>query len=1099
MNLDYYLSFTGMNLQVKRLIIGLLLARVMFVNCFSQESGISLSFTDTELITILDRIEEKSGLFFLFNEKLIDTRQKVTINVSNSSINDLLDNLFSYTNIKYSVIDDKIILSPDFLEIKRLSTISGITSDEKGNPMPGVNIKVEGTATGVISDANGKYSVDVSNRDAKLIFSFVGYNQEKIDAAGRTIINVSLQPFLSSLEEVIVVGYGTIKKSDLTGSVAALSEDAYMAQPVSRVDDILQGRTAGVNVTGISGAPGGTTSIRIRGSNSITGSNEPLYVIDGFVGADIADVNPTDIETIQVLKDASSTAIYGSRGANGVILITTKRGIIDEPEFSVTGRYFLSNPLKLWPLLEAGEFAQVANERADALGYARPFTDDQVGYFLANGGTDWQDLIYRTAVGQEVQVDYSGGNDAVTYFISGNVLEQDGIIINSDFKRYSLRTNIDAKLSRRLRGSLKLNFARRETNNTSGDYNTSGVVAGATAWAPTTPAYDSGGKLTTLDPVSSIKINPIELATNDIIDESNTVNTVGNFIYQIARGLNLDLGFGVNYNNTQGKMFNQNLRPNSPSAARSSNESIFLQNTNILTYTTTLYDIHSITLTGVAEYQWQQNDYYMASASNLLFPFLKYNNITLAQSYALDNGYTKSTIGSYIGRVNYNLLNRYLVTASVRSDRSSKFRGKNQTSVFPSVGLGWRISEEEFMQGIPVISNLKLRASWGQTGSQAVNVYGTVTSYNTSAALAGTSWQNGMLTSGINIGNPGNEHLRWETTAQTNVGFDLGLLKDRITLEADYFLKNTTDLLLSEPLPGYVGGGSIYRNVGAISNKGFELNLNARLFSRNDLSWSVNFNITFLDNKVKTLGETPYILLMGGAGAGMLTNPEMILKPGYSISSYYGFRSLGIWQAADAELAARYGNQPGDYRYEDLNGDYAITGSDFQIIGSGMPRKVLGLNNTIRYRNFILNAFFQSMLDYGKWNFAYAQIMVAAADAREFVHKDILNRWSPDNPTSRVAAFNKTNVPRIQSSEYIESGNYLRLKNISLQYTLPKNVLRWGDLTATISAQNLFTITKYKGIDPETYSNVGSGDLRGGDGGAYPGARTWTFGLALSF
>jgi len=708
-------------------------------------------------------------------------------------------------------------------------------------------------------------------------------------------------------------------------------------------------------------------------------------------------------------------------------------------------------------------------------------------------------MIFRTAGGQEVQMDYSGGTDAVTYFISGNYFDQDGIIINSGFKRYSLRTNIDAKLSEKLRGSLKVNFARRETNNTPGSLNTNSLVAGATAWAPTTPPYDANGKLTLVDPVSSIKTNPIELATNDAINQSNTFSTNGNFVYQIIKGLSLDVGFGVDYNNTQGKNFNQSLQTNQPSASRTSNETIFLQNTNMLTYNRTFNDIHNIIITGVAEYQWQQAESFGVTANVLLFPFLRYNNIVLANSYATTNNYTKSTIGSYIGRVNYNLLNRYLVTASIRSDRSSKFRGKNQTSVFPSVGIGWRISEEEFMQGVPVISNLKLRASWGQTGSQAVNVYGTVTSYNTAANVAATSWLNGTLTSGINIGNPGNENLKWETTTQTNVGFDLGLLKDRFTLEADYFLKNTTDLLLSEPLPGYVGGGSIYRNVGAVRNSGFEFNLNARVIERKNFSWNLNFNVSVLHNEVTDLGDNPFILTSGGAGAGMLTNPEMILKPGYCISSYYGFKSLGIWQVADAELAAKYGNQPGDYRYEDVNGDYAITGSDFQIIGSGMPKKVLGLNSTLRYKNFTLNAFFQSMLDYGKWDFAYAQIMISAADAREYVHRDILNRWSPDNPTSRVAAFSKTNVPRIQSSEYIESGNYLRLKNLSLQYALPRNILKWGDLTAMVSAQNLFTITKYKGIDPETYSNLGSGDQRGGDGGAYPGAKTWTFGLALSF
>lgn len=1074
---------------------------------YSQVAKVSLDMKNSSLERVMDEIEKQSEFYFIFNQKQIDVTREVDIQVENKLITDILPELFSGTNVRYTILDRKILLTndpkeitlPDYLlAVEQQQTITGTISDENKSPMPGVNIQVEGTSIGTISDINGKYSLNISNQNAVLVFSFIGYNQTKIPVAGKALIDVSMTPAMSSLEEVIVIGYGTAKKSDLTGSVSAVGADTYRNQPVARVDDILQGRSAGVNVTTVSGAPGGTTSIRIRGSNSITGSNEPLYVIDGFVGGNMSNINPTDIESLQILKDASSTAIYGSRGANGVVLITTKKGTSGKPKVTLTSRYYTSQVLKKWDLLNAGEFATVANERADALSYARPFTDAQVASFIANGGTDWQSLLYRTAPGKEVQLDYSGGSDAITYFVSGNYYDQDGIIINSDFKRYSLRTNIDAKLSSKLKGSLKVNYSRRENNNTSGVLNTNSAVAGATAWAPTTPAYTAAGTLTLSDPISSIKTNPIELATNDNITLSNSLQTNGNFVYQIIDGLTFDVGYGINYTNTQGKTFTQSLLTNTPAASRSSSDAMFLQNTNMLTYSKVFNGIHNLNITAVAEYQYQQVEGFSASSSTLLFPALKYNNLNLAASSSLANTWTKSTIGSYIGRVNYTLKDRYLVTASVRDDRSSKFRGANQTSIFPSVGLGWRISQEDFMKSIPLISNLKLRASWGKTGSQAISEFGTVTSYVTSTAAA-YAFTEGTLSSGINIGNPGNSNLRWETTAQTNVGFDLGLLTDRFTLEADYFYKKTTDLLLNEPLPGYIGGGNIYKNVGEVENKGFEFNVNARIISTKDFSWNLNVNLSMLKNEILSLGSRPYILQTGGAGAGMLTASEMILQPGYSLSSYYGYKSLGIWQVADAALAAQYGKKPGDYRYEDLNGDFAITGADFQIIGSGMPKKVLGINNTVTYKNFTLNAFLQGMFDYDKWDFAYAQIMIAAADAREYTHRDILNRWSPDNPDSKVAAFSKTNVPQIQSSAYIESGNYMRLKNVSLQYTLPKSIIKWGSLSAQISAQNLLTFTKYKGLDPETYSNLGSGDSRGGDGGSYPNSRQWTFGLTLSF
>lgn len=978
-------------------------------------------------------------------------------------------------------------------------TVTGIVSDENGSPMPGVNIQLQGTTVGVITDISGRYSITVGNpNEGVLLFSFIGYNSQSLPVSGRSSINVSMEPSFSTLDEVIVIGYGVTRKADLTGSISAVGDEQYVSQPVTRVDDILQGRSAGVNVTSVSGAPGGATSIRIRGSNSITGSNEPLYVIDGFVGGDIRNVNPTDIESIQVLKDASSTSIYGSRGANGVVLLTTKSGSAGDPKLTLSTRFYLSNPIAKWPLLNAYEFAMIANERAAALGYDPRYTDAEVAFWASNKGTDWQDEIFRTAGGEEFQLDYSGGTDRYTFFVSGNYLNQDGILLNSVYKRYSLRTNVSAKLSDRLNASLKVNFARRETNNVAGNYNTNSGIATAAAWAPTTPVYDANGKYTAFDPISSIKANPVEQVMNDRIQEINNFSTNGNFNYELLDGLTLDLGFGVNYSNLQGKDFTLNLQSNDPSAARNSTENLFLQNTNNLTYTRIFNGIHNLTVTAVAEYQLQQQDQFNANANKLLFPSLRYDNISLAGMYVLSNNIQKSTIGSYIGRINYNLLNKYLVTASMRSDRSSKFRGSNQTSFFPSIGLGWRVSGESFMQNLDFISNLKLRASWGETGSQAINVFGTVTSFITTAGGAGMAFDPGILTSGVKIGSPGNEDLRWETTRQTNVGFDLGILKDRLTVEADYYYKYTFDLLISEAVPGYVGGGSIYKNIGAVSNRGFEFNFNGAIVDKKDFSWNANFNISFINNQVEDLGAREYITLNGGAGAGQLQSNEMILQPGYSISTYYGLKSLGIWQENEIEQAALYNRSPGDYKYEDINGDFTLDGKDFQIIGSGLPKKMIGFNNTLTYKGLTLNAFFQSMLDYDKWNFAYAQIMIAAADAREFMHRDILERWSPENPTSQVAAFNKTTVPQIQSSHYIENGNYLRLKNLSLTYVLPKNLIRWGDISATISAQNIWTLTKYKGLDPETYSNLGSGDSRGGDGGAYPNAKTWTFGLSLN-
>ena len=987
-------------------------------------------------------------------------------------------------------------------------TVTGKVTDSSGGSLPAVSVVVKGTTNGAVTDNDGNYTIPNVPESATLLFSFMGMKNQEIAVSGKTAINVVLEEETIGIEEIVAIGYGTVKKSDLTGAISSIKQDSYKEQPVTRVDQILQGRSAGVSVINTSGAPGGASQVRIRGANSINGNNDPLYVIDGFVGADFRDVNPIDIETIQVLKDASSTAIYGSRGANGVVLITTKSGASGKQKFSVTARYVTATPLNTWDLMDAGSFAETANQRAAIMGNSPYFTPDQISKFKAEGGTDWQDELLRTAGGEEFQLDYSGGNDKVTYFISGNYLDQDGIVINSDYKRISLRSNISAKITDKLKTNLKMNFARRENNNTDGNLNNSGPLAGTMAWVPTTPAYDAAGKLTVRDPIGSIKGNPIELALNDNINENNVFNANGNFTYDIIKGLVLDIGFGFSYGNNQYKGYNANSISNSPGATRQSTERLFFQNTNSLTYDKIFADDHHLTVTGVLENQSFQTDMFTVTASNLQFPELKYDNISLASALSANASKQKQTILSYIARANYSFREKYLLTASIRTDGSSKFRGDNRYSTFPSVGAGWRLSEEGFMQDLGFFDNLKLRASWGETGSQAIPVYGTVTTFRTAPDAAATSFQNGTQTAGIIIGNPGNENLTWETTAQTNIGLDFAIFNSRLSGEIDYYNKNTTDLLLSVPLPQYSGGGSIFRNLGEVNNSGFEFALTGLIINEKNFKWNSTLNAAFSQNEVVNIGEPDpdpvsgkpkRIFQDGDAGAGMTNLPEMVIMAGRSLSNYWGLKYLGVWQANEAADAAKFGLVPGDSRYEDLNKDGVIGGDDYQIVGTGIPTGIFGWNNTLDYKNFTLNFFFQSMTGFDKWNFAYAQAMSGGADAREITHVDILNRWSPTNIGSNIPAFSKTNKTEIQSSRFVEKGDYIRLKNLSLTYNLPKDLIKGVNGSVSVIGTNLWTVTNYSGIDPETVSNLGPSDARGADAGSYPNAKTWTFGINLIF
>ncbi|MCK4853243.1 MAG: SusC/RagA family TonB-linked outer membrane protein, partial [Bacteroidales bacterium] len=529
----------------------------------------------------------------------------------------------------------KLILLSCFLLLTGIvfgqAEITGlVTSQADGEPMIGVNVVVPGTTIGAVTNLEGEYSLTVPESTETLVFSFIGMRTVEVPIEGRTTINVTMEEDVLGLDEVVVVGYGTQRKSDLTGSIVTIGSEDYAEQPVNRLDQILQGRTAGVNVTNSSGAPGGELSMRIRGANSINGNNNPLIVVDGFVGANFRDVNPADIESIQVLKDASSTAIYGSRGANGVILITTKGGKVGKPVISVTARYFTSQVLGKYDLMDAATFAETANARANDVGSAPPFTAQEIADFRAKGGTDWQDEIFRTAFGQEYQLDYTGGTERIGYYVSGNYLDQEGTLLNSYYKRFSLRTNVDAKITDWLDASLKVSFIRRVNNNTNGDGRTDGAIGGSLAWAPTTPARDANGELTIGDPVSSIKSNPIELALNDRIVEDNTFNTNGGFLFKIIDGLTLNVGYGIIYINSQRKNFNAGRLSNNPDATRESEEIFFLQNTNTLQYDKILGGVHRITVTGVLEHQLFQKDRFGSTATNLQFPEFRYDNITLA-------------------------------------------------------------------------------------------------------------------------------------------------------------------------------------------------------------------------------------------------------------------------------------------------------------------------------------------------------------------------------------------------------------------------------------------------------------------------------------
>ena len=1086
------------------------------------EKRIDFNMSNTNLNKVLKQLEKETNLKFVYRRSLIQSDQDITIAAKNEKLGSILQELLQPRGINFEIISDRVVLSEmvknDAVALKpavenanitlpaevnpAAQTIKGVVTDKSNQPLPGVSVVIKGTGQGTTTDVNGKYSLNVADPSAVLVFSFIGYKTQEIVAGNNASLNVQLVETNASLNEVVVIGYGTQRKTDLTGSLTSVSTKDFAQQPVSRIDQVLEGRASGVQVTNASGAPGADVRIRVRGSNSIQGDNNPLYVIDGFVGGDFNTINPNDIETLQVLKDAASTAIYGSRGANGVIIVTTKKG---SAGFKVAYEAQFSNSqvAKKWDVLDALDFANIANQRSSDLGTGAIFTPAQVAQFQANPkGTDWQDLVFRKANGQQHQLTFSGGSDKTTYLVSGNYVNDNGIVNNTGYKKYTFRSNINSQPFEQLTFHFDVTGSRIENHNIGIASGKGNAIVQALSWAPTTSPFTSTGTITQSDPVGSVGSNPLAiLYDQDGEDNRNHANAIGGVNYKLPiKGLAIDLQYGIDYLGVQDASSGGAIVTlGSPYANRYTQEDITLQSTSQLSYDRTFNNDHHISAVAVFETQKTVSNNFSAGSTNVYVPSLGAYNLSLAPTYTVGTGYQEFALLSYLGRVNYSYKDKFLLSAAVRSDGSSKFAPGNKYSTFPSVGLGYNIFQEDFIKNMNLFSNLKIRGSWGMTGSQAIAPYATLSQYNTALFGAFNAQQ---PTPGIQLGNPGNLNLKWETTKQTDIGLEAGFFNGRLTFEGDYFVKNTSDLLLNEPLPEYVGGGVETKNVGSVQNKGFDITLTANLLKSAGFNWTSNFNISVVKNKVTSLGGIATKLAYGtGVGAGQSVTNEFEVEPGYSLGSYWGLGYLGTWKPSEAAEAAKYNEKPGDSHYEDVNGDGVINGDDYKIIGKGIPTTTLGWNNTFTYNKWTLNVFFQGALGVDKLDYTRAVAMSGAGDARQFILSEIKDRYIPGvNETSDIPAFSSTNVNFTQSSRFIENGNYVRLKNISLSYTFPHVVNNKGNIRVFVSGTNVFTITKYKGLDPES-NNIGSGTdtAQGIDYGSYPNARIYTAGVNLSY
>lgn len=996
--------------------------------------------------------------------------------------------------------------------------VSGrVTSQEDNSTLPGVNVLVKGTSNGTTTDADGKYALNVDDPNGTLVFSYIGFTSEEVPIAGKSTVDVTLLPDIQSLNEVVVIGYGTQKKKDLTGSIASVSGDQIKQVKVASLDQALSGRAAGVQVTQSSSAPGGGVQVRIRGGNSINASNEPLYVIDGIPifpsnstfspgtsgGGQpqnaLANINPGDIESMEILKDASATAIYGSRGANGVIIITTKRGKAGRSNVDIESYYGVQQVAKTLDLLNARQFAELRNEADANAGRAATFTPEQIAGF--GDGTDWQEEIFRVAPIQNHQITFSGGNEGTRFAVSGNYFDQQGVIINSGFQRGTFRANLDKKITDKFNVGNSLQLSRTINNQAVEGITRGGVVNAALVFTPTLPVYDDNGVYTfdnSAVPGQQQVGNPVADA-NETIYKVVSNRVIGTFFadYTFIDGLVLKLQGGMDYNSARRDFYAPSTinrgRNDGGVASAETKDVVTPIFTGTLTYTKSFTENHQLNLLGGYETQSQTQQFLQGNANRFVTDANETNDLASGQVPGTQNtGKSRWRLDSWFGRANYTLFNRYIITFTARADGSSRFGAGNKWAFFPSGAVKWRISEEAFIKNLNVFSDLGIRTSYGLAGNQEIALYQSLAALSRAGYPFGTDTRQGYAPSRI-----ANPDLRWETTTTFDVGLDVGLLQNRITFTADYYVKETDDLLLSLDLPRTTGYNDFFENIGSQRNRGFEFTVNSQNLT-GAFTWSTSANLSLNRNELLSLGPGETERLVGNGDGHLQIPSPYILRIGEPIGAFYGRTTNGIWQIGEEDLIAATDPTaaPGEIRYVDNNGDGRIDNGDRTIIGLAQPDFVYGFTNNFSFKNFDLSVFFQGVQGNSVWNVNRHELENLNGSANNSTKS--LERWTTSNPSNTMPSA-KTR-PFIFSDRQIEDGSFLRLRNITLGYNLPVSKLniKWlQNLRVYASGQNILTFTSYTGYDPEVNANGQSNLSLGTDRGSYPLAKMYTFGINL--
>lgn len=1118
---SYPLLKLSLKMKISMLFMFLVLFTMQANSSYAQRTKITLDLNNVTVERLIDEIESKTDFHFVYQIKEVDLNRVVSVKANKELVTKILERIFGNTRTTHNVVDKQIFLKERETKantfkqevqnspVKLQQLVSGVITDSDGIPLAGANVVEKGTTNGVTADFDGNFSIEVANESATLVISYIGYSTKEVPLNGQASVNIVLEESAAGLDEVVVVGYGVQKKSDITGAVSNISEEKLQSRPTANFSDALQGRSSGVQIRQSGGDLDGKFQIAIRGVGSVTGSNDPLIVVDGvpLVSASFSTINPKDIASIDILKDASATAIYGARAANGVVIITTKKGTVGKPQLTYSSDVSIEHISERYDVMSTEQQRLLFVEAFKNSNRSTAVYDDPNNP-IWQVDNDWQDLGTRAGIRQIHNLNYSGGTENTQYSASASYQNRTGILLNTDIKTYSLRTNLSSQVNDWLKISTNITGSYQPQNYSDGDDWGSTGYRGFVYQHSYTPAYDENGELANIDTASAPYFGantnplvPLLLPTKEL----NTTRLLGNFQTNIRLmdGLFFNTNLGGDLVRVEGYTYNPiysiGRMINTQGSVTVSNNS----DTNwvadaTLDYTKEFNKHDLKLLVGVSAQQFllrRTSAFGTGTIDNSL------NQLSNQTSFNSTGSNVKGGLASSFARLNYGFDDRYLLTATVRRDGSSRFGPDKRYGVFPSASLAWRVSQENFLKNSTTLNDLKFRVSYGLTGNQNIGNFEFITRAASTPYIFGNTVVVGNSAS--NIGNPS---LQWEANKQLDIGVDFALFKSRISGTIDYYDKKSEDLLIQNPIPLTAGvPNPPIVNIGSVRNSGIEF----AIFTRNltgKFKWSTDFNISYNENEVLDIGSNSAgePLEIPGQNIPLSNVPTNLTVAGRPVGAFNMYIFDGMWQLGEeAEAATWFNAVPGDPKYRDLNNNGLLDAGDRAFVGNPHPKFIGGMDNTFSYKNLSLSVFMNFATGNKLYNTARNLFSRGVPFVQNFA--EAADFWTPDNPNATSPRPSQggttTTLATLASTRFLEDASFLRVKNVALTYDLPGKIFETSFISSaqfTLSATNLLTFTKYTGLDPEASSRE-SLLSAGIDYTPYPNTKQYNLGVKIGF